>query len=378
MAKTEPQIDVLVLGEHPSAYLAAALLGGNSKLRVLHSTIPDDATDDRLVLVNPEFFRLHPLLEPLRRKLEMTTTYGLQFISDDPETHSEYRHKSTLAYVASYKAIRAAMMKIAEGQGVDLTVPRTLQIHRLDETGADVTVGKSTVRAKVLVLGGLLPEPQQKILGLPDSWGEEIVHRYTFLRLAGTKWVDLGSRPVVPMCLNLNDRLCWGWLLPGAKCVQLAVEQPIETLSDIRPLDLLGQWVRMLRMNGILLGKSDIALEGAESMYLPLAGALAHEGVANRTLLIGPAGGFYSACSEDIYPNCWSALFAADAIKKALREEHLQDALNPYRHQWRTSLGAYLRGPQQNLKFLLPMVYRNQKMTARLTESILMGKSVAR
>jgi flavin-dependent dehydrogenase len=113
-------------------------------------------------------------------------------------------------------------------------------------------------------------------------------------------------------------------------------------------------------------------------MDLPLAGALAHEGVANRTLLIGPAGGFYSACSEDIYPNCWSALYAADAVKKALKEQHLQDALHPYRHRWRTTLGDYLRGPQQNLRFLLPMVYRNQKMTARLSESILMGKSVVR
>ena len=45
---------------------------------------------------------------------------------------------------------------------------------------------------------------------------------------------------------------------------------------------------------------------------------------------------------------------------------------------WRTTLGDYLRGPQQNLRFLLPLVYRNQVMTARLSESILMGKSVVR
>ena len=43
-----------------------------------------------------------------------------------------------------------------------------------------------------------------------------------------------------------------------------------------------------------------------------------------------------------------------------------------------TTLGDYLRGPQQNLRFLLPLVYRNPVMTARLTESILQGKSVVR
>jgi flavin-dependent dehydrogenase len=100
--------------------------------------------------------------------------------------------------------------------------------------------------------------------------------------------------------------------------------------------------------------------------------------VANRTLLIGPAGGFYTACAEDIYPNCWSAVFAADAARKALKETHVQDALHTYRHKWGATLGDFLRGPQQNLRFLLPLVYRNPTMTARLAEAILLGKSVVR
>ena len=68
----------------------------------------------------------------------------------------------------------------------------------------------------------------------------------------------------------------------------------------------------------------------------------------------------------------------ADVLRKALKERHLQDSINAFRHVWRTTLGDYLRGPQQNLRFLLPLVYRNQVMTARLTESILQGKSVVR
>jgi flavin-dependent dehydrogenase len=160
--------------------------------------------------------------------------------------------------------------------------------------------------------------------------------------------------------------------------MQLAVEQPMETLSKVKPSDLLAAWVEVLRRHQVLSAKAALELDHTESMDLPLGGALAHEGVANRTLLVGPAGGFFSATGEDIYPNCWSAIFAADAVKKALKEKHLQDALQPYRHRWRTTLGNYLRGPQQNLRFLLPLVYRNQVMTTRLTESILQGKSVVR
>ena len=381
MAKTEPQIDVLVLGEHPATYLSAALLRQKSKLRVVHTTIPGEPEVDRLVVINPSFFTLHPLLEPLRRKLDLVAVYGLQFLSDDPSVRSECRSKSALAYVASYKQVRQALQKTAEGEGVELENPKHpehLQIHRLDEHGIDVTLGKGQLRPKVLVLGGSLPERQRRLLGLPESWEPETVHRYTFVKLAGAKWADLGARPVMPMSLNLREMLCWAWLLPGPKSVQLAVEQPVESLSRVGSAELLAHWVEVLRKNEILNGRGDVPLDSAQSIDLPLAGALAHEGVANRTLLVGPAGGFYSACTEDIYPNCWSALYAADAVKKALKETHLQDALQPYRHKWRTTLGDYLRGPQQNLRFLLPLVYRNQVMTTRLTESILLGKSVVR
>jgi len=378
MAKHDPQLDVLILGEHPAAYLCAALLKYKTKLRVLHSTIPGESWPDRLQIINPELFDLHPLMEPLRKKLEMSTVYGLHFVADAPGLGSEHRSRSAMAYVASYRAIRLAMLKLAEAQEVDMVVPRSLQICRLDEGGVEVTVGKSHVRPKMLVLAGMPSIAECKLLGLPEAWGPDVVHRYTFLKLPGAKWPDLGGRPVIPMSLNLHDMLFWAWLLPGPRCIQLAVQQPAETLSKVAPRALLSHWVSVLRAHGILAGKADISMEQAQSIDLPLGGALVHEGVANRTLLIGPAGGFFSATGEEMYPSCWSAIYAADAAKRALKETHLQDALQPYRHKWRTTLGDYLRGPQQNLRFLLPLVYRNQIMTSRLSESILLGKSVVR
>jgi hypothetical protein len=371
-------LDVLVLGDHPAAYLTAALLRHKTKLRVAHTTIPGEAEPDRLVVINPALFSLHPLLEPLKRKLETTPIYGLQFLSDDPATRSEHRSKSALAYVSTYKAVRAAMQSVAESQEVQLLTPKTLEISAPDENGADVTAGKNHLRPTALVVAGPLPDATQKRLGVPDSWGPDVVHRYTFLKLAGTKWADLGARPVMPMSLNLKEMLCWAWLLPGPKGMQLAVEQPVETVGRVSPRELLGHWAELLRKTGTLNGKGELPLDDAESTDVPFAGALVHEGVGNRTLLVGPAGGFYSACCEDVYPNCWSATYAADALKKALKEPHLQDALQAYRHRWRTTLGDYLRGPQQNFRFLLPLVYRNQVMTTRLTEAILLGKSVVR
>jgi len=378
MAKNAAQIDVLVLGAHPAAYLAAALLRHKSKYRVVHSTIPGEPFTDRLVMVNPRLFGLHPLLAPLRRKLEARPVYGLQFYADDPNIRSEYRSKSTVACVGQFKDVRRAMEALADAQGVEFTSPSQLQIHRLNEHGLEVTVGSQKLFPKALVLAGRLPDHQERLLGLPDEWERGIVHRYSFCMIRGTRLIDINSRPLVPMSLDLRGLLCWAWLLPGLRHTQLALEQPLNLAQQHKPIDLLNHWAQVLHRHGVLKTPLTITPEMVHSLDLPMGGALAHEGVANRTLLVGPAGGFYSACAEDIYPNCWSAIHAADVLKKAIKEEHLQDAIQPYRHQWRTTLGDYLRGPQQNLRFLLPLVYRNQIMTNRLAEAILTGESVVR
>lgn len=378
MPKPEPQPDVLVLGEHPSAYLAAALLKLKSKLNVLHATIPGQQPPDRLVLLNPELFELNSILSGLGRKIDCRPVYGLQFLADFPPTRSEYRGKSAMADIACYSQVRSAMAAVAKKQQVQLINARQLQIRYLDEHGIDVTINGHEYRPKALVLAGRLDTAQERMLGLPESWEHGVLHRYTFAQMRRPRTDDTASRGATPMSLDLHGQLLPAWLLSTKTHMQLAVAQPMNTLRQHPPEQLLDHWLGVLARHGAIDPETKIPPDAIESLDLPFAGALAHEGVANRTLLIGPAGGFCSACGEDIYPNCWSAVFAADVMKKALKERHLQDALQPFRQKWRTTLGEYLRGPQQNLKFLLPLVYRNQVMTTRLAEAVLQGKNVVR
>ena len=62
----------------------------------------------------------------------------------------------------------------------------------------------------------------------------------------------------------------------------------------------------------------------------------------------------------------------------ALAADHPQDALSDYRSSWGSTLGEYLVGPQQNLKFLLPLVWHNPAMAARLSDALLLGRSLVR
>src|SRR5437764_522449 len=103
MAKAAPPPpDVLVLGQHPCAYLAAILLRDNPSLEVLHAIPPTDVAHDRLVLINPTLFTLHPDLQKLKKKLSLTSIWGVAFVSDKPDTRSEHRSQSIIACVGSY------------------------------------------------------------------------------------------------------------------------------------------------------------------------------------------------------------------------------------------------------------------------------------
>jgi hypothetical protein len=120
MAKQTPQQpDVLVLGQHPCAYLAACImLEKPDALSVAHATIPGDTPPDRLVIVNPQFFALHKPLEKLKKKLELTAVYGATFLnSDDAATRGEFRSKTPVAYIGCYSEIRKQLAGLAKEAG---------------------------------------------------------------------------------------------------------------------------------------------------------------------------------------------------------------------------------------------------------------------
>jgi hypothetical protein len=383
MVRAAVQPDVLVLGSHPCAYFAAALLRQNSSCRVIVGSIADARRadeDDRLVTLNPELFDLHKSLSALKRELDLTAVYGVRFLSDDPKTSSEFVSRRPVFYISTFGQVRDAIARIAERSRAELAKNDSLEIHRADEHGVHVTLDGRALTPRLLIVSDELPAPARRVLGLAESWEPGVLHRYTYVTCKATRGMEFGTgtRPLAPMSLDLKGRLTWGWALPGGAHVQFAVEEPVERTDSASSRSLLKHWLDVLTNHGVLRDGSVPNVADAVSMNLPLGGALVQEDVANRTLLIGPAGGFYSACAEDVYPACWSAVFAAETARRALAEKHLQDALQTYRQKWGSTLGDYLRGPQQNLRFLLPLVYRNKMMTMRLAEAIVFGKSVVR
>ena len=99
--------------------------------------------------------------------------------------------------------------------------------------------------------------------------------------------------------------------------------------------------------------------------------------VGKHCLRIGDAGGFISAAShEGIYPAMWSAQLASAVLSQALGSRHPQDALHKFDSQWRMTMAEYLRLPNADTQFLLPLIFTNQQMADRMAAACWRGENI--
>ena len=116
----------------------------------------------------------------------------------------------------------------------------------------------------------------------------------------------------------------------------------------------------------------------ARVLRSPSAVALAMDShVGKHTLVIGDAGGFVSAASnEGIYPAMWSAKIAVDVVEQALGSQCSQDELISFDSVWRMQMADYLRSPHTDIQFLLPLIFTNQPMADRMGAAFFCGENI--
>jgi len=99
--------------------------------------------------------------------------------------------------------------------------------------------------------------------------------------------------------------------------------------------------------------------------------------VGKHTLVIGDAGGFIGAVNhEGLYGAIRSAFLGADTCADALASAHPQDVLMEYDARWRRELADYLRPPNSDMRFLLPLVFSNKPMAERVARSFVLGTNI--
>ena len=335
---------------------------------------------DRLITVNPSFFHLHRLLQKLRSTLALAPIKRIRFLGPDGESAFALRpgdgkepDGEILAFIASMREVRDALRSAAIQAGIP-HLRAGMSAESIDDRGVHLSIRGERFVPSILAVADPLPEEAGQLLDIPRFPGRGSSVQAAAPVKGGSIFGPAADPQVLDVTLDLGHQLNWGWLLRRGSEAQVCVQCPPE--GDVPAL--MEEWTGMLKRQGVLNVQAEPDLAALKVSDLPLGGALMRDVVARRTLLLGPAGGFYSASGEDLYPGCWSAIYAAEVAAKAVKAPHPQDALGSYRGRWGATLGDYLRGPQQNLRFLLPLVYKNPVMTQRLAEAILLGESLVK
>ncbi len=99
--------------------------------------------------------------------------------------------------------------------------------------------------------------------------------------------------------------------------------------------------------------------------------------VGKHTLIIGDAGGFVAAVSgEGIYPGMRSGKIAAEVVHKALNAPSPQDVLMEFNGNWRRAMAEYLRPPNTDTQYILPLIFSNQPMADRIGAAFFLGENI--
>lgn len=245
----------------------------------------------------------------------------------------QLKEASVTVELADERKVEGRLLLLASGRGTELleSLGLSTDAHELPIWTAqvDALLSKETAPKKPRV--GV-------VLGLdaPESFG--ICCLSTGHMSVGVNWVG-DSSAAVPALVDL--------------CHQ-AFEH------KVLPLDLSDQARR------------------AKLIPSPAAAALDREShVGKHTLVIGDAGGFIAAASnEGIYPAMWSAQIAVEVAEKALHSVHSQDELITFDSAWRMQMADYLRSPHTDIQFLLPLVFTNQPMADRMGAAFFCGENI--
>ncbi|MBI4582221.1 MAG: hypothetical protein HY718_21175, partial [Planctomycetes bacterium] len=79
---------------------------------------------------------------------------------------------------------------------------------------------------------------------------------------------------------------------------------------------------------------------------------------------------------EGLYPAVWSARLAVDGIVAAMAGPHPQDQLRQFSTTWRSTMAEYLRPPNTDVHFLLPLILSNRQMASRMADAFWLGHNI--
>lgn len=366
--------DVVVIGAGPAGASIAILLAkqGRRVVVVDRSRFPRDQTSTQWLSKQAKDVLVE--LDVATKALLGCPFHTVTFYNADFSKTAKPSFSETPGYLIDRAALDNALAVAVRRAGIALLEGSAVTDIRLTETSAILTLADGArVEGRLLMLAPGTGSPLRDRCGFPSS--RSTPPMWTARVDVGAEGGSTTAGPHVDVVLGLDRCGSFGVWCVAKDRASVAVnwlgerDEAIPTLINLCKTAFERKVVR-----------TDLSMQAVEArpVYSPAAEALDMDShVGKHTLLIGDAGGFISAASsEGIYPAMWSARIAAEVADAALGTVHSQDELMSFDSKWRMQMADYLRSPNTDIQFLLPLIFSNQPMADRMGAAFFAGKNI--
>jgi flavin-dependent dehydrogenase len=369
---SQEAFDVVIVGAGPSGATAAVILGRSGRTVALidRARFPRAAPCAGWVSV-----RVAALLKQIgvaAGPLLDCPFHKVTFHRPDFSKSASPQAKQPFGYLVDRAGFDDLLVKAAVKKGTRLLEGCAVENVELREDGVRLVLSEGgPIEGRLLLLAAGRGTPLLDRVGLDNS--ESGI--WTLHVEASVRGKANAADPSVGVVLGLDTRGSFGLICRAPARLSVGVHWYGDKNDARQALRELCQ--RAHSANEVALDLSG-KVDAAPLLRSPAAAALDMEShVGKHTLVIGDAGGFVSASSnEGVYPAMWSARIAAEVVEKALSAKRSQDELITFDSAWRMEMADYLRSPHSDIQFLLPLIFTNQPMADRMGAAFFLGENI--
>ena len=371
---TDQRYDVAIIGAGPAGTTAGNLLAGKGRQVVM---IERDTFPRRVPCAGWLNIRTKALLNELEvhfKPLADAAFSDVTLYNADCTKSATPKFQGPVGFLADRAAFDNALAEAAVAKGATLLQGAGAVDVRLNEAEVVVSLAnEKRVTSRLLLMAAGRASPLIARLGFAQRSAEMPIWSAQVEEPIKARAKSKGLR--VAVILGLDGGGSFGFCCVSPLRASLSVNWFGDPKAAIPALVKL---CAVTAQQGIMPADLSGSAGSATLIRSPAAAALDLDShVAKHTLLIGDAGGFVSAASnEGIFPAMWSAKIAAGVIDKALQSPYSQDELMSFDSVWRMEIADHLRSPHTDIRFLLPLIFSNQPMADRMGAAFFFGENI--